>query len=71
MADVPTVLVLEDEEAWQAVLHDALKEGGFDVTTVASGQDAMTVVESGVVRYSALVTDVNLKGPITGGKLRA
>jgi len=43
-----------------------LKEGGFDLTTVASGQEAVAMIESGVVKYSALVTDINLKGPMKG-----
>ena len=40
-----------------------MKEGGFDLTTVASGQETVAMIESGVVKYSALVTDINLKGP--------
>jgi len=63
---VPIVLVVEDEEPLQDIVHDALKEGGFDLTTVASGQDAVTMIESGVVKYSALVADINLKGPMKG-----
>ena len=33
---------------------------------VASGREAVAMIESGVVKYSALVTDVNLKGPTKG-----
>jgi CheY-like chemotaxis protein len=63
---VPVVLVVEDEEQLQESVHDALKEGRFDLTTVASGQEAVAMIESGVVKYSALVTDVNLQGPMKG-----
>jgi CheY-like chemotaxis protein len=66
---VPIVLVVEDEESLQEIVHDALKEGGFDLTTVASGQEAVAMIESGVVKYSALVTDVNLKGPMKGWEI--
>jgi len=66
---VPVVLVVEDEESLQEIVHDALKEGGFDLTTVASGQEAVAMIESGVVKYSALVTDVNLKGPMKGWEI--
>ena len=59
MQDVPIVLVVEDEESLQEIVHDALKDGGFDLTTVASGQEAVAMIESGVVKYSALVTDIN------------
>ena len=41
----------------------------FDLTTVASGQEAVAMIESGVVKYSALVTDVNLKGPMKGWEI--
>ena len=69
MQGVPVVLVVEDEEPLQEIVHDALKEGGFDLTTVASGQEAVAMIESGVVKYSALVTDVNLKGPMKGWEI--
>ena len=66
MKNVPVILVVEDEELLREIIHDALKEGGFDLTTVASGQEAVAEIESGVVKYSALVTDINLKGPMKG-----
>ena len=69
MRDMPIVLVVEDEESLQEIVHDALKDGGFDLTTVASGQEAVAMIESGVVKYSALVTDVNLKGPMKGWEI--
>ena len=46
-----------------------MKEGGFDLTTVASGQEAVAMIESGVVKYSALVTDINLKRPMKGWEI--
>ena len=66
MEALPVILVGEDEETSQEIVHDASKDGGFDVTTVASGQEAVARIESGVVNYSALVTDVNLMGPMKG-----
>ena len=66
MQNVPIILVVEDEEPLQEIVHDALKEGGFDLTTVASGQEAVAMIESGVVKYSALVADINLNGPMKG-----
>jgi DNA-binding response OmpR family regulator len=66
---LPVILVVEDEELLVEIVHDALKEGGFDVTTVASGEQAVAMIESGVVKYSALVTDVDLKGPMKGWDL--
>jgi CheY-like chemotaxis protein len=66
---VPVVLVVEHEEPLQEIVHDALKEGDFDLTTVASGREAVAMIESGVVKYSALVADVNLKGPMKGWEI--
>src|SRR5262249_33111249 len=66
---VPVVLVVEDEEPLQEMVHDALKESGFDLTTVASGQEAVALIESGVIKYSALVTDVNLKRQMKGWEI--
>jgi len=69
VGSVPVVLVVEDEEPLQEMVHDALKESGFDLTTVASGQEAVAMIESGVIKYSALVTDVNLKGQMKGWEI--
>ncbi len=69
MKDVPVVLVVEDEGPLQEIVNDALREGGFDVTTVASGEEAAAMIESGVVKYSALVTDINIKGPMKGWEI--
>jgi CheY-like chemotaxis protein len=69
LQNVPVVLVVEDEEPLQEIVHHALKDGGFDLTTVASGREAVAMIESGVVKYSVLVTDVNLKGPMKGWEI--
>ena len=66
MPELPVILVVEDEEPLQGFVHDALKDGGFDLVTTGSGEEALTLFESGVVRYAALVTDVNLAGGMTG-----
>lgn len=66
MPDVPIVLLVEDDEPLQDIVHDALKEGGFDLLTTASGEEALMLLGSGVVKYSALVTDINLRSDTTG-----
>jgi DNA-binding response OmpR family regulator len=60
LPDLPVVLVVEDDEPLQLVLHDGLKDGGFDVLVVASAREALALLQSGVVKYSALVTDIKL-----------
>lgn len=69
MVELPVILVVEDEEPLQGIVHDALKDGGFDLVTTASGEEALTLFESGVVKYAALVTDINLAGGMTGWDL--
>jgi DNA-binding response OmpR family regulator len=69
LPDLPVILAVEDEELLRAFVHDALKEGGFDVVIVASADEALTLYQSGVVKYSALVTDVNLNGTKNGWQL--
>src|SRR6516164_6739396 len=66
---MPIALVVVDEEQLREILHDALTEGGFNHTTVASGHEAVAMIESGVGKYSALVTDINLKGPMKGWEI--
>lgn len=66
LPDVPVVLAVEDEELLQDMVSDALKEGGFDLVIAVSGEEAMALLTSSVVKYSALVTDINLKGDVSG-----
>ena len=61
---LPVVLVVEDEEPLQLVIHDGLKDGGFDVFVVASAREALALLQSGVV--SALVTDINVADGYNG-----
>ena len=69
LEEVPVVLVVEDEDTLQKILFHALKDGGFDLMTVASGEEAIAIILSGVVKYSALVIDINLKGPMKGWEI--
>jgi len=55
------VILVEDEELLQVSIDRSLKDGGFDVLTVASADEAMALLKSGVVKYSALVIDIYLK----------
>jgi CheY-like chemotaxis protein len=69
LTELPVILVVEDGDELQEIIRDALKEGGFDLTIVASGREAVATVEGDVIRYSALVTDINLKGPMKGWEI--
>lgn len=63
--ELPIVLVIEDEDAILAVVEDALEEGGFQIATAKTGEEAVTLLKGGLP-YRALVTDVNLPGRVDG-----
>jgi DNA-binding response OmpR family regulator len=66
VTELPTILIIEDDDAIQGLVADALSEGGFDTATVKSGEEAVTLLKSGLATYQAVVTDINLLGRING-----
>ncbi|MBX9728713.1 MAG: response regulator [Sphingopyxis sp.] len=50
------VLLAEDDEAMRTYLARALERNGYDVSTAATGLEALTLVESGT--YDLLLTDI-------------
>lgn len=51
------------------MLEDALSEGGFLPEILSSAEDAVTLLHDEVASFRALVTDVNLRGAMTGWDL--
>jgi len=64
--ELPTILVIEDDPDIQAVLEDALTEGGFEVAIAATGEEAVTLLIGDKSKYQAVVTDINLLGRFDG-----
>jgi DNA-binding response OmpR family regulator len=64
--ELPVILIVEDDPLMQGVLEDALKEGGFQTAIAGSGEEAVTLLKGRIADYKALVTDVNLRGRMTG-----
>jgi len=60
------ILVIEDEYALQGIVEDALIEGGFEAQVLSSGEEALTLFKGRIKEYRALVTDINLKGHLSG-----
>jgi CheY-like chemotaxis protein len=60
------ILVIEDDEAIQGIVEDALTEGGFGPAIAASGEEAVTLLKGGLTKYRALVTDISLRGRMDG-----
>ena len=64
--NVPVILVIEDDEAIQVVVEDALSEGGFEPAVAASGEEAVTLLKGMKGAYRALIIDISLRGKING-----
>ncbi|GGI32757.1 response regulator [Bradyrhizobium guangdongense] len=67
--ELPIILVVEDEEAIQIIVEEALAEGGFEIEIVKTGEEAITLLKSGLRPYRAVVTDVNLLGRLDGWEI--
>jgi DNA-binding response OmpR family regulator len=66
MQTVPVILVVEDDETIQALVEEALSEGGFGTAVVPSGEEAVTLLKGHKGPYRALVTDISLRGKMEG-----
>ena len=64
--DLPIVLIVEDDTLMQGIVEDALKEGGFETAIAPSAEEAVTLLKGNATNYRALVTDINLKGRMSG-----
>src|SRR5882762_9059889 len=64
--DQLVILVVEDEQAIQTIVDEALTEGGFESAVAASGEEAVTLLKGGLIKYRALVTDIGLRGRFDG-----
>jgi DNA-binding response OmpR family regulator len=60
----PTILLVEDDHALQAVLETALSDEGFEVVSASSGSAGMQALAPGEKPFQAVITDIQLgKGP--------
>ncbi|WP_409517540.1 response regulator [Bradyrhizobium sp. WYCCWR 12699] len=64
--ELPAILLVEDDDAIQAIVEDALVEGGFHCAAVKTGEEAVTLLKGGLTTYKAILTDVNLLGRLDG-----
>jgi DNA-binding response OmpR family regulator len=60
-----TVLIVDDEPAIRGFLYDYLSESGFRPLTVASGDEAARLLESGAV-IDLVFSDVKMPGNLDG-----
>ena len=66
MEELPVVLVVEDDQSLQSIIEESLTDGGFEPAIATSGEEAVTLLKSGLTKYRALVTDINLRGRMDG-----
>ena len=64
--NVPVILVIEDDDAIQTVVEDALSDAGFEPAIAPSGEEAVTLLKGKKNAYRALVTDISLRGKMDG-----
>ena len=60
------VLIVEDDVLIQSMVEEALHEAGFETAIAPSAEEAVTLIKGKVMNYRALVTDINLRGRMTG-----
>jgi CheY-like chemotaxis protein len=66
LSDLLVVLVVEDDPLIQTLIDEALCDGGYEPAIVASGEEAVTLLQGNRQHYRALVSDINLKGTMDG-----
>ena len=66
-----TILVVEDDQLIQALVEEALSDGGFGSSITASGEDAIALLNNDKSLYRALVTDISLAGKLDGWEVAA
>ena len=67
LEDSLLILVVEDDQAVQSLVEEALSDGGFEPAIASSGEEAVTLLKEGKSKYRALMTDINLgRGTMDG-----
>lgn len=61
-----TILVVEDDQLVQGIIEEALSEAGFEVAIAISGEEAISLLRGRQVEYRAVVTDISLRGNLSG-----
>jgi DNA-binding response OmpR family regulator len=58
--NLPVILVAEDDHLIRSVVEESLADGGFEIVTASSGENALELLDTSEGKYRALVTDINL-----------
>lgn len=60
------VLVIEDDLEIQALIDEALCDGGYEPALASSGEEAVTLMRGRQSKYRVVVTDINLAAKVDG-----
>src|SRR6185295_5781585 len=60
LEDLAVILVVEDDPLVQAIVEEALSDGGFEILIASSGENAVELLGSADARFRGLVTDIDL-----------
>lgn len=62
MADLPKIMVVEDDQQIQRVVEEALSDGGFEPAIASSGEEALALLSGRESKsaYRLLVIDIKL-----------
>lgn len=63
------ILYVEDDAVLQADGGAMLEEAGFEVALAATGPDACVLLDRRHHQIDALITDINLDGPMSGWRV--
>ena len=61
-----TILIVDDEATLRSVFSDMMTRQGYRCITAATAVDALQIIESNLLEFDMLVTDVKMPGALDG-----
>ena len=61
-----TILIVDDEPTLRSVFSDMMTNQGYRCITAANAIDALQVIESNLLQFDMLVTDIKMPGGLDG-----
>ena len=62
MENLLIILVVEDDHLVRSLAEETLSDGGYEVTSASSAEQAIDLLDAGTPTFRALATDINLGG---------
>lgn len=61
-----TILIVDDEATLRSVFSDMMTRQGYRCITAANAVDALQIIESNLLEFDMLVTDIKMPGALDG-----